>query len=376
MKQSKKKNSYLWIGLFCVLFLTPLLTYPLFRRVIPITEIQNRTYAARPEISVENYEKIAGQTEDYFEDNLPYRDALIYLNTIFTYEVFGQSVTEQVVVGEEDWLFYRESLADYKKTNLYSEEELLQIKNNLEQSQRYLEERGIEFIVFIGPNKATIYGEDYLPSYIVQQDSVSRTEQLVTYIRENTDITIIFPKEELLTAAKEYPQEMLYFKSDTHWNFLGGYIGAGALLKEMDIELPALKDVTLEKNTEPYFYWKNGYDMENMMGLTGYFKEPQNYQITGYTDNTVITEQDERRNYEDFDGVCRYYSDSENEQKLMFVRDSFATGMLPYITANFAEVYSPYQGKFEIESIDTEQPDIFVYEMVERADLLSFVLEE
>lgn len=372
----KKINKYLWIILFVVLFLTPLITYPVFRRVIKIPEIQNRTYVARPEVSLENYTKFAGNLEDYFEDNLPYRDALIYLNTITTYELFGESTAEEVVVGKDDWLFYRDSLADYKRNNLYTLEELEEIKVNLEKSKKYLDAREIEFIVYIAPNKATIYGDAYLPNYIVKNDGISRTEQLVTYIREHTDITILFPSEELKFAAERNPEQALFYKADTHWNFLGGYYGAKALLTELDIELPELEKLCVEKNSEPYFYWKNGLDLENMMGLTGYFNKEQNYEVSGYSDVTVITEQNERQRYEDFAGVCKYTSDSTNDKKLMFVRDSFGTGMLPYLAANFSEIYSPYQGVFEIESIDIEQPDVFIFEMVERADLVSFILEE
>lgn len=371
----KKTNAYLWIVVFVVLFLTPFLTYPLFRKVVSVTEIQNQIDAPTPELSLENYTNIAGQLETVFKNRIPYRDALIYLNTITSYELFGASTVEEVVAGKEDWLFYRDSLADYKGTNLYTEEELLQIKENLEKSKAYLDERGIIFVVYIAPNKATIYGEAYLPDGISRQNEQSRTEQLVSYLREHTDIEILFPKEELCQAAEAYPQQNLYFKSDTHWNFLGGYYGAQALLEKLNLTLPKIDTLTVEKTSEPYFFWKNGLDLENMMGLTGYFNQEQNYQLSGYSEFTAVTSQDDRRNYEDFANVCRYQSDSENKQKLMLVRDSFGTGMLPYLAVNFAEVYSPYAGAFSIESIDEEQPDIFVFEMVERADLINFVLE-
>ena len=53
----------------------------------------------------------------------------------------------------------------YKGTNLFTEGELTQIAAQLTVTAEWLEKQGSEFVLFIAPNKETVYGEDYLPAY-------------------------------------------------------------------------------------------------------------------------------------------------------------------------------------------------------------------
>ena len=113
----------------------------------------------------------------------------------------------------------------------------------------------------IAPNKETIYGEEHLPSYYKKAEE-TRTDQLIAYLKKNTDIRIVYPKEEMLKYKKEYS---LYWHYDTHWNAAGGYIGAKALLKELGDELPEVEDITFTPDTF------SGYDLARMMNLQSYY---------------------------------------------------------------------------------------------------------
>ena len=55
------------------------------------------------------------------------------------------------------------------------------------------------------------------------------TDQIVEYLKTNTDIRVVYPYEELMRFKEKYPDEPLYYHLDTHWNELGAYIGAKAL---------------------------------------------------------------------------------------------------------------------------------------------------
>ena len=50
------------------------------------------------------------------------------------------------------------------------------------------------------------------------------------------------------------------------------------LLKELDIELPEINEIVLEDVNSPLFVW-NGYDLANMMGMTGKLTADVNYEI-------------------------------------------------------------------------------------------------
>ena len=61
----------------------------------------------------------------------------------------------------------------------------------------------------------------------------------------------------------------LYWHYDTHWNYLGGYIGAKALLRELGVEIADVEDLTISQNDF------SGYDLANMMNLKNYYQKEQ-----------------------------------------------------------------------------------------------------
>lgn len=374
MKTENKWKSILWITLFLIIICLPCLTWPIISGIMTTTNNENRNPAERPVISTENICDFSSQFENYFNDTLPYRNFLIECNASINYYIFKESPSDKVIVGKKGWLFYIDTLADYKKTNLYTDKELEEIRNNMLATKKFFDEKEIKFIVFIAPNKASIYGPEYLPHYILQCNEISRTQQLVDYIRQNTDITILFPEKELLAASYSAPDQPLYFHLDTHWNYLGGYYGTKALLKELDIDLPDCSKLNITPINEPIFLW-NGYDLANMMGMTNILTEDINYAISGYSNTNVVYDQYIPTNEQAFNTFCRSHSNASDSRKIFFYRDSFGTSMMPYLASNFKEIYSTHFNYFKKEQIDEEHPDIFILEIVERKNINSHLIQ-
>lgn len=368
-----KNKSVIWIMSFALMIILPTVTWPIFKELIHIENIDNADEVTKPEISKENYEEFSKLYEEYFNVNLPYRDVLVTGNAMIDYFLYKDSSTEDVIIGKEHWLFFAPTIADYQKTNLYTMEQMNIIVANMEYMRCYFEERGMEFYIYIAPNKATIYGEKYLPERIAAGEGVSRTEQLVEYITKNSEVDIIFGKKMLQEACEEYPDEELYHHLDTHWNYLGGYYGAKDLLNKMGVELPERSEINVKKNAVPTMQW-SGFDLANMLGLTEVLKKDVNYDISGYTLNEAVFEGDASIDSEAFSTISRSTSNATDDRKLFFIRDSFGTAMLPYLATSFREVYSPHQYCISLSMIEQECPDIVVLEMVERSDLAGFAI--
>lgn len=356
----KKEMSAAWIGMFVIMFMTAFFTYPLF---LKLERLDSKWKMELPELTRENYREYHELFEEQFDENIPYRDHFITCRSRIDLYGFRDSPSEEGVIGKENWLFYKSTIDDYKGLDLYSQEELEEIKTVLEPGQQYFNERGIEFIIFVAPNKATIYGEQYLPDYIYRKEGMSRTEQVVAYLRENTDINVVFPQNEMIMTAKRYPEYPLYLHKDTHWNTLGGYCGAKVLLHEMGKELPEMEEIILEENSDPMFFW-NSFDLGRMIGLRDELPEDINYRIDGFTNHTVELKGDTTTDSDAFYRVSVASSDAEDDRKVMFIRDSFGTAMLPVLAAEFSEIYSPHRAS-GIEW-DEMNPDIVIYEIVER----------
>lgn len=332
-----------------------------------LQNIENRKMASKPIFSAHNYTEYFLDYEKYFNDNYTFRSPLISISSKLDYFLFQKSTNKNVILGEEGWFFLKDTLADYQKDNLYTKEELEVILKDVLTTKSYFEEKGIEFVLFIAPNKNTIYGE-YMPQSIDVSEGISRTEQAVEYLREKADITIIYPKEEMQKIIKEDPDLQLFFKLDTHWNYMGGYVATKVLLEELGISTVPLKKLMYEEINEPLYHW-NGYDLANMLGLNNYLKEDTNYHLNGYSDSKVVYEKELWKDQDAFWGYTRTYSDAKDQRKIFLARDSFGEGMVPYLAGSFKEMYSGHIDSMTKTDIETENPDVFIYEIVERNGL-------
>ena len=370
-----KGKAAAWLICFALMLLGPGAVYLFARPYLNTENTENRQLAAMPSLSFDGVKGLADSLkafpdlfDSFYNDHVPFRSQLIELNSILSVELFEDSASDSVVLGKDNWLFYtdEESIEDYKGTNLYTQEELDLIRDNCLASKAYLEKRGIEFVVLIPSNKEDIYSE-YLPDHITKRGELTRARQVVDCLRE-AGIRVVYPRDELLEYKDAYD---LYWHYDTHWNNLGAYIGAKALLAELGIQVPEVEELTLENSTF------SGYDLAGMMNLKSYYENRYpadvNYVVSGYpTNNMTVVQADDATE-------LIYRSDAPDARRLFMVRDSFAGSMAPVLASNFSYTYMPHwNGCFEQSMIDEQQPDIFVYEVVERRldILLSFRLSE
>lgn len=364
-----KKMQVAWFLCFALMLVVPQAVYHLGGERFETENNENRTLAEMPKLTKESYPEFPAAFENYYNDNLAFRSQIIELNSLLNFKVFRDAASDSVVLGKENWLFYSAegSIEDYKGTNLFTTEQLELIKSNLLQARDWLERRGIEFVLMIPPNKETVYSE-YLPDYIQKKNDVTRREQLIQYLEAETDLRVVSPVEELRAYQDQYD---LYWHYDTHWNYLGGYIGGAALLKELGIEAAPVESLQITQNDF------SGYDLVNMMNLKSYYEaympDDVSYDVSGYdTHNMQVVKIDDPTE-------MIYQSEAPDQRKLFLVRDSFAGGMAGVLSANLGYVYMPHwNGFYQQSMIEEQDPDIFVYEVVERRldALLTFTLQE
>ena len=170
-----------------------------------------------------------------FTNGLLGRTKLIAFNTKLTALLTGGKYIEstQVLLGKNDMFFYKTELDghplwDYMGINHFAEPELVSIAANIVAMRDHLKEKGIEFYAMCIPNKEIVYQEN-MPDTIAQVNEISRGQQLETYIRENTDLVFVYPKEEL-REAKEKTQ--IWYNTDTHCNQKGSFACMQALFRE------------------------------------------------------------------------------------------------------------------------------------------------
>jgi len=317
---------------------------------------EKRLLAEPPKFTIENYEIYADNWNSYIDDNMPFRNELVNTYSTIDYYVFKRSIDSNVIIGKQGWLFYFNnedgySKDDYLGENLFTDEDLKNIVENCTAFQETLEKQGREFVLFIAPNKERIYSE-YMPDKYGKPATMYRTLQVVQYLRKNTDIKVVYPYEELM-QAKEKLSEDLYYKTDTHWNQIGGYIGACALLKELGINMPDINGKGMEIK-------ETGLLEGDLADMLGRDDKNLDYLVEGYERHSVDNLQ------WDFKTIIQYQSNGLDARKLFVIRDSFCSNMAEYIGSQFLSAYMIHNLKYSYDDLIVHNPDIVVYETVER----------
>lgn len=350
-----KKRSLILMIIFFVVTILPGIVYFFIGKYINTKNHENRNLSVKPVLSVNNYETFPKEYEAYYNDNIPFREQLVRLNNYIDHFIFKQFSNGNVVMGKDGWLFYKGDTDPVRQSmgywNLFTDKQLEIIANNLMSSSEVLESMGIEFVLFIAPNKETIYREE-IP-YELKSETTC-TDQLVNYLKENTDIRVVYPKDELLKAKSEKPDQLLYHKLDTHWNSAGAYIGAVSLAKELGKDMPLIDEVDLEP-----FYNSTG-DLTNMLGGISIKNGDLDYNVTDASSLKT-----ENKKY-DFNTEYIYYTPGADQRTLFVSRDSFSTALAPFIAKQFENSVFIHRKFFNIQQIFDYKSDIFVYETVER----------
>ncbi len=280
---------------------------------------------------------------DYFTDSLFGRTKLIAFNAGLTSLLTGGTYIEstQVLMGKNNMLFYKTELDghppvwDYMGIDHFSTQQLEAIAANLVATKAHLESKGIAFYVMCMPNKEIVY-EENMPDTIARVSEVSRGVQLAEYMKENTDVTFVYPKDALIEKKKD---TQLYYLTDTHCNQKGSFVAMQAFFKEVYGTCAELDDVVFETGATDYVG-----DLAYIAGLADKFNIDTVYAF-------------QRASADE----AQYH-----DQVLLFVGDSFGGFLSAVCKGYYKEVHWEHPDKFEYSMYEEYQPDVVIFERAER----------
>lgn len=146
-----KKKEILWILIFALLFGSPFVSWFFLKNSVDTQNYENREVTEMPKISLEEYAQFPQQYETYFNDNIPWRNQLISLNSGLDLFAFRDSSNENVLIGKDGWLFFTGGTNPVEQSTgqrLLSEDDLEKIAGQLTLVQRWVQSRG-EKIYFL-----------------------------------------------------------------------------------------------------------------------------------------------------------------------------------------------------------------------------------
>ncbi|MEE0778841.1 MAG: hypothetical protein UJ210_07495 [Massilimicrobiota sp.] len=348
----KAINFVLIVAMFIILFI-PLFYINTVSNAISLAE--NRTLAQFPHVFDENgnyNHNTKPEFTSWINDNIGFRDQMLKFNAEFQYKVFNRISSNSVILGKEDWLFYKGegsiSINDYQAKSLLSENELDMILKNVQDLNDWCNENNMDFVLMLIPNKEYIYKE-YIPDSIEEINEIKNIDLIVNYIRENSDIKVVYPKEILLEGKNNHS---VFYKYDTHWNHYGAYLGYVDLMNTLNMSVKSFESYN------PKEVSINSGDLGGMAILQDVLKSYKDLQVSDSSE-CIYDDQMGNESYQK-------YINNQGEKNIFFMGDSFRNAMKPYLNDTFNHSNYVHRFRQNFDDAVREDTDIFVYQMVER----------
>lgn len=344
--KAKNIGYYFYIAMVLGLCVVPLLLIGI-RPGTSITE--NRTQASwpvfcTPEKGINgNYLQEAG---NYFTDHFAFRQELVTADARIRSGLFHVSPVEDVIVGENGWLYYAATLDDYQHKDTVSDRMLFNIAHNVALMQQYTESLGKTFVFTIAPNKNSLYPENMPRRFQYLIEPASDAERLRPWLMEESiqyaDLYELFRQQE----------EVLYYARDSHWNQKGAVMVYHFLLDLCGKPHETYEQIPTEVTTDYYG------DLSRMLYPIG--TEPE--EEIRYQKEFTWTYQEGQDVEDNFiQTVC-----DAGSQNLLMYRDSFGNSLLPYMAQSFANAAFSKQVPYPMTDLVNYSPDIVIVERVER----------
>lgn len=359
----KKTNNILFVFLFLVVLFIPLVFTKWESGGVSVAE--NRNLAKFPAVMTDGRQNgnFTKDFEKWFRDHMGFRDALITANMRLQQNVFDRSIsTSDIKIGKTGDYIYasHETIKDFAHANLWTEEMVANIGQSYQTVSDWLAEKGIPFFYVQCVDKHTIYPERFIAS-VNQLGTVSKTDQVITYLRKQTDVNTIYFKEVLAENRTRY-DVFSHWGDSTHWTPRGAYISYTYMMISINEALGTSFKCLQESDYE--------ITMSTLTGPEGGTEQVENFNIRNpraqKTDISALG---------NWAGDHRHAiwknPDAPNDCRLLIMGDSYFEGYLvDDIAESFSEVWLVW-GDYTadlIQVVEHCEPDIVIYECAERVD--------
>lgn len=310
---------------------------------------EKRNLAAFPDLGSTPVREWPQRLDDYLRDHFGFRETLIGWSNRFRVEVLRTSPVRNAIIGPEGWLFYAAygdgaDVRDHLGRLPLTPAEIEARKRTILERHAFFAARGITYLFVVVPDKQTIYPERAALRRGSRQP-VTRLDQFAAHLRRDPAIPFLDLRETLWSARS---QRDLYYRTDSHWNLYGGFLGFQAILRrlaEMRPGIPVIPDDYARFVDRP----APGGDVAALLSMTD---------VLGDVAQDVV------------------WSDETTKSPLrvVLIGDSFAESLHPFLELRFASI-NPFEeaigqaaggSHFDVEAILAQHPDIVIEQHVER----------
>ncbi len=302
-----------------------------------------------------------------FKRNFPLKSELVNTYTSFKENVLKTDpIPNKVITVDDGWRFLGDFFSNALSESIgkinFTSEELKQIEERLLFRKSWLEKRDIKMYIAVAPNKHTYYREliPYRQSYkktkMQQLDSLC-SKNNINYINLGSD----FPKKS---------EQILYYKTDTHWNDYAGLYAYNTTAKRLNKDFSKLNCQNYSLTDFDISYS----DVIKIGDLNDMLKIPHEEKfIVLDNKNEAKAKKESDKLYsipvdytKDPDLYETKFTNQINDYKILVFHDSYMGYYQKHLRENFGKSTFIWDHAFNEEIIEAEQPDIFYHEILER----------
>ena len=359
----RTRNDSIIIVVFCLAISLPLIGMILKLDLQESLE-ENRVLAKLPAFVLYPavLQKYPQDFTRYFNDHFGFRGTLVRTNFLFQYKLLGVSPSNKVRIGKDGWLFYASDnqMEGYRSVDDINDARLKEMAYDYESKRQLLANRGIKYLFVVAPNKSSIYSE-YLPAVFDNVNSKSRIDKFIRYMRSNTQVEVLDLRNTLL---EHKPEEILYLKTDSHWNDYGALLAYQAIIHEIISWFPgdraySIADFKVIKKVG------HGGDLALMMGGAAVIREeyPSLIPLEPRTAIQIGVDKNVR-------GSVTFIKQNQKLPRALVFRDSFFDALIPFTSEHF-KFSKYYNDRWSMLTpitalIESNQPNVVIEEVVER----------
>ncbi len=252
-----------------------------------------------------------------------------------------------VIQGTDGWLYYASTLGDYTGSGNVSDRKIYNTAHNIALMQEFCESRDISFVFTAAPNKNSLYYEN-MPSFYEKNTENNNIARLVPLLQNEkvnfADLVSVFSASE----------ELLYLKTDSHWNNKGALTAFKEILNVLGKEHKTYSDEDFVCEAREYG------DLENALEKDSPVFEENYYYVNNF-------EYSYKTKTESVEEPLILTENPVADGRLLMFRDSFGNSLLPFMADSFSFACFSKGVPYMLEAfIHTYSADCVIVEVAER----------
>ena len=345
----------------------------LVREQPAVLAFENRGLTAFPEEPTDFQQTLAWpkQFEAWFTDRAWGREQALAISRSLLLQYAGRAPTERILIGETGFMFFKGEEADaFDKWFLgrpaYTAANLTTFRNEFERRRQWFTEQGMRYYLVVVPEKFSIYPE-LVPARFGGARHAKRLEQIEQAMEGVEGFLSLRP--ELLQSKSS---ELLYYRTDSHWNGRGALLGYRAIIQMLHRDFPSLeaRSHLVPPPGEDYYIQ----DLATMIGNPD-LGTPERLEMRDFYRSENLQPANARQvelapiqlGYPADWAAERWVNDTPQVPvKVLVLRDSTSVPLRPSLAEHFAESVFLTTHRYDKVTITAEDPAVVLEIIVER----------